>query len=106
MGSRRCMYKTSSKTRTAAVSMRYWLPGLTRGGTTAIRLVNLPIPYSIPAVNGYVLINKADVCHAYQIFHQHGVPDENIVVMMYDDIADNEEYVIAVHNHNRLDQYL
>ena len=29
------------------------------------------------------------VCHAYQIFKQHGVPDENIVVMMYDDIAYN-----------------
>ena len=32
---------------------------------------------------------QADVCHAYQILHRNGVPDENIVVMMYDDIADN-----------------
>ncbi|KAK3585988.1 hypothetical protein CHS0354_033104 [Potamilus streckersoni] len=35
--------------------------------------------------------HQADVCHAYQIVHAHGVPDENIVVMMYDDIAHNKE---------------
>lgn len=34
---------------------------------------------------------KADVCHAYQILHAHGIPDENIVVMMYDDIANNQQ---------------
>ncbi|XP_047128390.1 legumain isoform X1 [Hydra vulgaris] len=34
--------------------------------------------------------HQADVCHAYQILHKHGIPDENIVVMMYDDIANNE----------------
>ena len=34
---------------------------------------------------------QADVCHAYQILHAHGVPDDHIVVMMYDDIANNEE---------------
>jgi legumain len=33
--------------------------------------------------------HQADACHAYQIMSQHGIPDENIVVMMYDDIADN-----------------
>ena len=31
--------------------------------------------------------NQADVCHAYQIVHAHGVPDDHIIVMMYDDIA-------------------
>ncbi|KAK8753201.1 hypothetical protein OTU49_003226 [Cherax quadricarinatus] len=31
--------------------------------------------------------HQADVCHAYQILHQHGVPDDHIIVMMYDDIA-------------------
>lgn len=31
------------------------------------------------------------MCHAYQIVHRNGIPDEQIVVMMYDDIADNEE---------------
>lgn len=34
---------------------------------------------------------QADVCHAYQILHKHGIPDERIVVMMYDDIAHNKE---------------
>lgn len=35
--------------------------------------------------------HQADVCHAYQILHKNGIPDENIIVMMYDDIAYNEE---------------
>ncbi|XP_045622223.1 legumain [Procambarus clarkii] len=34
--------------------------------------------------------HQADVCHAYQILHQHGVPDDHIIVMMYDDIANNK----------------
>ncbi|XP_051530869.1 legumain-like [Myxocyprinus asiaticus] len=35
--------------------------------------------------------HQADVCHAYQIIHRSGIPDEQIVVMMYDDIAYNVE---------------
>jgi len=35
--------------------------------------------------------HQSDVCHAYQILHAHGIPDENIVVMMYDDIANNAQ---------------
>ncbi|KAM9463051.1 legumain-like [Clarias gariepinus] len=35
--------------------------------------------------------DQANVCHAYQVFHKNGIPDEQIVVMMYDDIAYNEE---------------
>ncbi|XP_066991766.2 legumain [Anabrus simplex] len=35
--------------------------------------------------------HQADVCHAYQILHENDIPDENIIVMMYDDIAYNEE---------------
>ncbi|NXA37103.1 LGMN protein, partial [Eudromia elegans] len=35
--------------------------------------------------------HQADVCHAYQIVHRNGIPDEQIIVMMYDDIADNDE---------------
>ncbi|KAL5009302.1 hypothetical protein ScPMuIL_014883 [Solemya velum] len=35
--------------------------------------------------------HQADICHAYQILSQHGIPDERIVVMMYDDIAHNEQ---------------
>ncbi|KAK3559130.1 hypothetical protein QTP86_005035 [Hemibagrus guttatus] len=35
--------------------------------------------------------HQANVCHAYQVIHQNGIPDEQIVVMMYDDIAHNEK---------------
>jgi len=35
--------------------------------------------------------HQADVCHAYQILHAHGIPDENIVVMMYDDLVNNTQ---------------
>lgn len=35
--------------------------------------------------------HQADVCHAYQIVHAHGVPDDHIIVMMYDDLAYNKE---------------
>lgn len=38
-------------------------------------------------------VSQADVCHAYQIVHKNGIPDEHIVVMMYDDLATNEEWV-------------
>ncbi|KAM0069811.1 putative legumain protein [Helianthus debilis subsp. tardiflorus] len=32
---------------------------------------------------------QADVCHAYQILKRGGLKDENIIVFMYDDIANN-----------------
>ncbi|KAG7246339.1 hypothetical protein CRUP_017086, partial [Coryphaenoides rupestris] len=34
--------------------------------------------------------HQADACHAYQIVHKNGIPEEQIVVMMYDDLANNE----------------
>lgn len=37
--------------------------------------------------------HQSDVCHAYQILHKNGIPDSNIIVMMYDDIAKNPQYV-------------
>jgi len=40
--------------------------------------------------------HQADVCHAYQVLHKNGIPDSNIVVMMYDDIANNTEYVLCL----------
>ena len=41
--------------------------------------------------NGYFNYrHQADICHAYQILRKNGIPDERIVVMMYDDIAHNE----------------
>jgi len=33
--------------------------------------------------------HQADICHAYQILHNHGIPDERIIVLMKDDIANN-----------------
>jgi len=40
--------------------------------------------------NGYYNYrHQSDVCHAYQILHAHGIPDSNIIVFMYDDIAQN-----------------
>ncbi|XP_010526069.1 PREDICTED: vacuolar-processing enzyme gamma-isozyme-like [Tarenaya hassleriana] len=35
--------------------------------------------------------HQADVCHAYQLLRKGGLKEENIVVFMYDDIANNEE---------------
>ncbi|CAF1591800.1 unnamed protein product [Rotaria sp. Silwood1] len=35
--------------------------------------------------------HQADLCHAYQILHKNGIPDSNIIVMMYDDLAHNRE---------------
>jgi legumain len=46
----------------------------------------------IAGSNGYYNYrHQADVCHAYQVLHAHGIPDSNIIVMMYDDIANNDE---------------
>jgi legumain len=35
--------------------------------------------------------HTADVCHAYHILRDHGVPAENIITMIYDDIANDPE---------------
>merc|ERR1711915_990272 len=35
--------------------------------------------------------HQADVCHAYQVLHEHGLDDDHIIVMMYDDIAYNSK---------------
>lgn len=45
----------------------------------------------IPVVTQYFEILQADICHAYQIFRHNNVPAENIITMMYDDIANNSE---------------
>lgn len=34
--------------------------------------------------------HQADVCHAYQVMKKGGLKDENIIVFMYDDIANHE----------------
>lgn len=35
--------------------------------------------------------HQADVCHAFHVLKSHGIPESNIIVMMSDDIADNDE---------------
>eukprot|EP00045_Choanoeca_perplexa_P001240 m.18509 g.18509 ORF g.18509 m.18509 type:complete len:425 (-) comp10822_c0_seq1:27-1301(-) len=35
--------------------------------------------------------HQADVCHAYHVLIEHGFQPEHIIVMMYDDIANNKE---------------
>jgi len=69
-------------------------------GVFALSIQDLPdIPQDgelwvllVAGSNGwYNYRHQADVCHAYQIVHAHGVPDDHIVVMMYDDIAYNKE---------------
>ena len=35
------------------------------------------------------MVLQADVCHAYQVLRKGGLKEENIVVFMYDDIANN-----------------
>jgi len=42
--------------------------------------------------NGYYNYrHQSDICHAYQIFKKNGVPDSNIIVFMYDDIANSAQ---------------
>ncbi|VDK70726.1 unnamed protein product [Litomosoides sigmodontis] len=33
--------------------------------------------------------HQSDVCHAYHVVRSHGIPEKNIITMMYDDIAHN-----------------
>lgn len=33
--------------------------------------------------------HQADICHAYQLLRKQGIPDENIITFVYDDIAYN-----------------
>ncbi|XP_006839624.1 PREDICTED: legumain [Chrysochloris asiatica] len=52
--------------------------------------------------------HQADACHAYQIVHRNGIPDEQIIVMMYDDIAnyeDNPTPGIVINRPNGTDVY-
>jgi len=35
--------------------------------------------------------HQADICHSYHVLRSHGFPKDRIIVMMYDDIAHNEE---------------
>ncbi|KAK2407251.1 vacuolar-processing enzyme [Trifolium repens] len=45
--------------------------------------------------------HQADVCHAYHVLKDGGLRDENIIVMMYDDIAFNARNPSPGHIYNR-----
>lgn len=52
--------------------------------------------------------HQADICHAYQILHKNGIPDERIIVFMYDDIAhdpDNPTPGVIINKPNGPDVY-
>ncbi|KAI1283175.1 Legumain [Halotydeus destructor] len=58
----------------------------------------------IAGSNGYDNYrHQADVYHAYQILTGHGIPESQIVVMHYDDIANNEENPVKGNVINRPD---
>ena len=46
------------------------------------------VPYT-EVIYVCVIWQQADVCHAYQLLRRGGLKEENIVVMMYDDIANS-----------------
>jgi legumain len=33
--------------------------------------------------------HQADVCHSYQVVHKNGIPDSRVIMMQYDDLANN-----------------
>ena len=47
--------------------------------------------------------HQADVCHAYHIMKRSGIPENQIIVMAYDDIANNSENPIPGKIFNRKD---
>uniref|UniRef100_A0A2K6UH98 Legumain n=1 Tax=Saimiri boliviensis boliviensis TaxID=39432 RepID=A0A2K6UH98_SAIBB len=52
--------------------------------------------------------HRADACHAYQITHRNGIPDQQIIVMMYGDTAyaeDNPTPGIVINRPNGTDVY-
>ncbi|CAD5219385.1 unnamed protein product [Bursaphelenchus xylophilus] len=63
--------------------------------------------YAVIAVGSHQMINyrhQADGCHTYHVLRNHGVKEENIIVMMVDDIASNPEnpFPGKVFNHRNL----
>ena len=51
---------------------------------------------------------EANLCHAYQVLHKAGVPDERIVVVLYDDKADSWQNPFPgelYNNYNHTDVY-
>ncbi|XGW16246.1 hypothetical protein V3C99_001590 [Haemonchus contortus] len=75
---------------------------LTIGLLTSVTVTALSLDRNPPKGKLYALLvagskgwsnyrHQADVAHAYHVLLDHGVAAKNIIVMMYDDIATNEE---------------
>lgn len=74
----------------------FFFTGLLTFLATSVYTVTLPFPsdkiWAVLVAGSGEYSNyrhQADVCHAYQVLHEHGVPDEQIIVMMFDTIAYN-----------------
>ncbi|GLD99563.1 hypothetical protein PINS_up008289 [Pythium insidiosum] len=48
--------------------------------------------------------HQADACHAYHVVRRHGIPAENVILMMYDDVASAPENPFPGKIFNRPDQ--
>ncbi|XP_073157327.1 legumain [Henckelia pumila] len=70
----------------------YWDPIIrspVEGGATLEEVTRWAV--LVAGSNGYGNYrHQADICHAYQILKRGGLKDENIIVFMYDDIANND----------------
>ena len=71
-------------------------------GSMALRAALLAVLPAVVAAEKYAVIaagsagfmnyrHQADACHAYQIMLQSGVPADNIILMMQDDVANSSE---------------
>ena len=73
----------------------FLLATLTLFGISCISAANWAV--LVAGSNGYYNYrHQADLCHSYQVLHDHGIPDSNIIVFMYDDIAHHTQYVKCI----------
>merc|ERR1712002_796668 len=100
MGSLTAALSSTPPTTTSMYLYSLYIVILALGSSQAFTVNDLPETpedgslwvFLVAGSNGwYNYRHQADVCHAYQIVHAHGIPDDHIVVMMYDDIAYNIE---------------
>jgi legumain len=64
--------------------------GLLLGSTLASKADHWAV--LVAGSNGYWNYrHQADICHAYQILKKSGIPEEQIIVMAYDDVANDPE---------------
>ena len=93
--SRRSLSKFGSSTHSSSAL-------LTSRGTMALRAALVALLPAVAAAEKYAVIaagssgfmnyrHQADACHAYQLMLQSGVPADNIILMMQDDVANSEE---------------